>query len=384
MSSATLASLAELDVPAELGGALGLQPHRLRLRRAWPRSAEHLLLEYEAGDRAIVAAQWHSSHERAERAIVGLAEESIALCDLDPAQGSVTLHLRGADRRLPGLARLLMAPGAELIVHQPERRAVVRLSEPAGPVFAKVVRPGRARALAAVGEAAGRLAGDAFAVPRLLGVDELTGVVRWSALAGVALHDLAGECALVRAWHAAGQALRALHAAPPTLLAPMEHHGPVAEGGVLVRWLAFVAAFDPGFAQRVAVRAAGAYAALIQGSGPVTALHRDFYDKQILFAEDGRIGLLDFDTLAYGEPALDLANALVHLELRALQGLLDDAQALEARAALLAGYAPSPAVQGRLAAYADATRLRLACVYRFRPRWRYCAEAMLSRVGLAP
>ncbi len=49
-------------------------------------------------------------------------------------------------------------------------------------------------------------------------------------------------------------------------------------------------------------------------------LHRDFFDKQVVVDADGRPGLLDFDTLAAGEAAVDVANMLVHLELRRCSG----------------------------------------------------------------
>ncbi|WP_396134697.1 phosphotransferase [Cellulomonas sp. ATA003] len=49
-------------------------------------------------------------------------------------------------------------------------------------------------------------------------------------------------------------------------------------------------------------------------------VHRDLHDKQLLVDGSGGIGLLDFDLAAAGEAALDLANLLVHLELRVHQG----------------------------------------------------------------
>lgn len=105
-------------------------------------------------------------------------------------------------------------------------------------------------------------------------------------------------------------------------------------------------------------------------------LHRDLHDKQVLVDEAGEVGVLDFDLLAAGDPALDLGNLLAHLDLRAAQGLVVDAAPL--RAAVLAGYGPSGAVLSRLPAYERATRLRLAAVYAFRPRWAAAAASLLS------
>lgn len=68
--------------------------------------------------------------------------------------------------------------------------------------------------------------------------------------------------------------------------------------------------------------------------------------------------------------------------LRAIQGLCTAERAQQAIAAFLQGYAPSPAVLSRVDAYADATRLRLACLYAFRPRWCDGVPAMLlDRIG---
>ncbi|WP_157937001.1 glycosyltransferase family protein [Geodermatophilus chilensis] len=98
---------------------------------------------------------------------------------------------------------------------------------------------------------------------------------------------------------------------------------------------------------------------------PAVPLHRDLHDRQVLVAGDGSVGLLDFDLLAAGEPALDLANLLAHLSLRQRQGLVADAAPL--RAAVLEGYRPSSAVAARVPVHEATTRLRLAAVYAFRP-----------------
>ena len=93
--------------------------------------------------------------------------------------------------------------------------------------------------------------------------------------------------------------------------------------------------------------------------------------------------MLDFDTLSLGEAALDLANVLVHLELRALQGRCSEARANAAATAMVEGYDPPPPVSSRLRAYADATRLRLACLYAFRPCRKSVVPALLGCVGQA-
>jgi hypothetical protein len=66
---------------------------------------------------------------------------------------------------------------------------------------------------------------------------------------------------------------------------------------------------------------------------PAAPLHRDLHDGQVLIAADGGIGVLDFDTLAAGDPALDLANLLVHFELRSAQGACTPSRAAARRGA---------------------------------------------------
>ncbi|MCE7989995.1 MAG: hypothetical protein DYG89_53290 [Caldilinea sp. CFX5] len=146
---------------------------------------------------------------------------------------------------------------------------------------------------------------------------------------------------------------------------------------VLQRRLARLAIVAPALAPCVATMIERVATALTTASSPPVLLHRDFYDKQVFVTADGEVGLLDFDTLAVGEAALDLANGLVHFELRAWQKRCTWAQAADA-AALLAHYQPSHQVEQRLAAYVDATRLRLACVYACRPMRLKAAWARMT------
>jgi len=107
-------------------------------------------------------------------------------------------------------------------------------------------------------------------------------------------------------------------------------------------------------------------------------VHRDLHVKQVLVTADGEVGVLDLDTLAKGDPAVDVANFLAHLELRSLQGHYSPDRAGLAAAAFVDGYRPDRALRARLTAYTAATRVRLACVYAFRPRWRHLARHLLT------
>ena len=72
--------------------------------------------------------------------------------------------------------------------------------------------------------------------------------------------------------------------------------------------------------------------------------------------------------MAIGDPALDLANLLAHLDRRQRQGLVDDAAPL--RRAVLRGYELAEALTRRIPGYEALARRRLAAVYAFRPTRR--------------
>lgn len=332
--------------------------HGLELRRAWPRDPDHLLLDLACDGRS-VAGQWFADPSRAA---------SVAASTGAPATGDrgVVLQPDGADRRLPALAELVSRPGAQLVAHRPERRAVVRRADGA---YDKVVRPKNA---AEVARAARAAAVPGLRVPEVLAVDEATGVVTTAALPGPTLHQLLrdGSPHAASAAREVGRALAVLHAAPVPDDATV--HDAAAELAVLEKWEGLAGAFgvlpDHGPAASVELQSR---------PGDLVRVHRDLHDKQALIGPDG-VGLLDFDLAAAGEAALDLANLLVHLELRTLQGLTSTALAREAAAAVLEGYAPTDSVLARLPAYDLMTRRRLAAVYGFRPAHAQAAAALLG------
>ncbi|GIG35215.1 phosphotransferase [Cellulomonas pakistanensis] len=343
---------------AEVGAVAAA--HGLRLRRAWPRGAEHLLLELVPdGGGSAVAGQWFADAGRAARVAAGTG---------DPARaaGRVVLQPRGADRRLPALARVLARPGARLVAHRPERRAVVRLGDGS---YAKVVRSAAVADLVASAAAA---AATGLRVPTVLDVDEVDGVVTTRALPGRTLHALLADPAVdpAPAARELGRALAVLHASP--LPPGARVHDAAAEAAVLARWR--------GLARAHGVPVGEAPAPPPAGAGPLVPVHRDLHDKQVLVDDRGRVGLLDFDLAAAGEAALDVANLLVHLELRAHQGVCAPDRAVAVRVAVLDGYRPAPRVSARIPAYEALTRARLAAVYGFRPG----SPAAVLRWGAGP
>jgi Ser/Thr protein kinase RdoA (MazF antagonist) len=334
-----------------------------RLRRAWPRGADHLLLDLLDPDGRQVAGQWLADPERAAHVAARTPGADV--------RGAVVLQPDGADRRLRPLADLLRRPEFTLVGHRPEKRAVLAGQDR----FVKVLRPER---LPAAASRARVVAGMNIGAPEVLDVDPVRGLLVTRALPGRSLTDLLPTAQAEHACHLAGTALARLHALPVPdheqgrgAEQELTVHGPAQELAVIERWHRQVAQHVPGWQT----------AGLMSGplSGPLsvpqlpslpplsrrTLLHRDLHDGQLLVDGD-RIGMIDCDLLAVGDPALDLANLLVHLELRGEQGLIRPGSVPGLRAAVLDGYRPDVHVRAHLPAYAEVARMRLRAVYALR------------------
>jgi len=206
----------------------------LSLRRAWPRTDGHLLLDLddlepgeecagesdrgESGNR--VAGQWFADADIATK--VASATEGAR------RHGRVVLQPAGADRRLGGLAALLCRPGTRLVAHRPERRAVVALD--GGARFAKLVPR---RRLGRLHHAAHRANQLPIRTPRVLSEGAEDALVT-GALPGTPLPELLGGPRAAEALYAVGAALAQLHRCPA--LAGSTVHGPSDEVAVTTRW----------------------------------------------------------------------------------------------------------------------------------------------------
>ncbi|HEX7353042.1 phosphotransferase [Brachybacterium sp.] len=363
----------------------------LMVRRAWADDGRGLPLELEDP-----AAGPGSARLRAAR--------------LDAASGQVTVHPAGTDPRLPGLARVLAAhPDAALVSHRPGKRAVVRTREEDGTVrFVKIVRPGRTDRLLQATARAAEFTGP-FRTAQVVAADEDT--VTFTEMAGHLLHDgLPVEDGTWRrawretleAWSAAVSRSRARSGAGDTGGAastgdaggpePSAHgaesplHDAAAEAEVLSAWAERADAVDPE-GTRTRRRAVVAATRGLARLGPLESpalLHRDLHDKQILWRPGEPPALLDVDTAALGDPALDAANLRAHATWRALQGLWSEEQADVVREEIDRVAARSGIDPEALAAYESGTIARLACVYAFRPRWRRAARALAATLDRSP
>lgn len=313
----------------------------VRITRAWPGGLR------EDGDRIVFEGRDLDGALRA------------GYLDRGPHGDRVKVLAEGTDPKLPALEAL--AGAGQLLVHRAGKRAVVRTPS----AFIKVLRAGRATDVATRSRVAAELAAAAgMAAPEVLGATDDT--VEFDSLPGTALHDMSDSVDWAAAWAAWAQAWPVL---ARTRDARLPAHDADAEARVVTGWVERaighgVLAAEPW--SRLASEVAGRLRALPEVE-PVTT-HRDLHDKQLLW--DGeRLGVLDFDTAAMADPALDLTNLAVHAQLRVAQGIwsVEAASVVgDAVGRVASALAVDPT---HLAVYRSAVLVRLAAVYAFRPGW---------------
>ncbi|BDA65250.1 phosphotransferase [Actinomyces capricornis] len=292
---------------------------------------------------------------------------------LDPRLDEPDLLPYASDPALPGLSPDL---SGRLVVHRAGRRAVVLGADR----VSKLTRPGRARPSPSSLEAFEAFAQMGLRVPRILRADEDR--IDLELVPGRSLGEL-GDAG-VPGWQRLVQVWSRLR--PPGTSLPL--HSPAHEARVLHDWyeratgsgLLEEATADPRAVPALgrAVEAACAEleaGAAADGAGPaLTLCHRDLHDGQLLW--DGQdLSLIDLDTPALAEAALDLGNLMAHAELMALQGRLSPQGHDRVQGLLEDLAAASPTTGARLEAYRRGAQLRLIFVHAFRPG----AKAWLPR-----
>ena len=304
------------------------------------------------------------------------------------------------DRRLPALAA--ESAKGELVVHRAHKRAVLRTPD----AYIKVFRSGRASAAAASHRTtAAALTEGGFDTPHV--ISAAPDVLAFSPLAGRSFYELGQDqtgitdAAFASMWAGWSRAwIKTLAAARRPQLdnglgqLPLRDAG--REASSLRRWVDHWLRHSEGVPEAAPARAALlAQARAVTGSllssppDPLGWAHGDLHDKQLLGGQEssaasgsrGSPGLLDFDESCRAEAALDLANLDVHLELRWRQHLLTARRYALAHAAVMSAAEHLHVSPHRFAAYAASTRLRLACLYSFRPPWGPHAASYLTSLA---
>lgn len=294
----------------------------------------------------------------------------------------------GSDVALPALGELVES-AAVVVGHRCARRAVVRL----GDTFVKVLRAHRvarpaakhravATALACGSEGPAGGPTTELVLPELLGIDEDRGTLHFAALDGrSALDAQRGDA---RAARAVGAALRRFAALVPVGVGV---HSAADEVAVLDIWAGAARRFGTLPEPLVATfedLCRQAKAELIAlGERPAVLSHRDFHDGQILVdatVGEARIGFIDLDTVAWGDPALDVGNFLAHVDLAVQERRIDPVTAQGFVEGFLAGRALKACEDQAIGAYRRASTLRIVAVHSFRPMTRAAALSLLSEL----
>lgn len=293
------------------------------------------------------------------------------------------------DSHLPALAR--ESPKGETVVHRAHKRAVLR----AGDTYIKVFRPEQAP-VAATNHmlATASLAGGPFRTPVMTGARP--DVLDFSNLAGRSFYELGQDPTVTdaffaRMWEEWSRAWTdtVVRSSSSGFRGILEQLPLLDAGEELVkvrRWIGHWLLHSEGIPEAAPGRPAlvaqadAVTAGLLSGRhDPLGWAHGDLHDKQILGTDNAEApGLLDFDEAGRAEAALDLANLDVHLELRRRQRLLTARRFAIAHASIVSAATRLHVSPERFDAYAASARLRLACMYSFRPPWSSWAVTYLA------
>jgi hypothetical protein len=277
------------------------------------------------------------------------------------------------------LPALRAAERVEILSWRPRRRLVLRLDRVDATLVVKGYREQRiARAVERHRLAAELLAGTRLQPPELVAHDSRRHAIvsRFSTGRPLGLGHASQE-----RFFRVGAALRSMQACPvPAVLA---RHDAAAELAVLDELAARLA--------RVGTSTPARWGEIRSrldehrpGAAALVSTHGDLHEGQIL--EDGdELLLLDFDQLCAADAVLDVANLLVHLKLRSLQGLggATDESVLLCGRALLDGLDRDDDADfaARLRFYQACAFLRLALRHRLRPAWNALAQPLTALAG---
>ena len=268
--------------------------------------------------------------------------------------------------------------------YKPERRYVAYLETPSRPRFlVKFFTPAGYRAAKAAAQAfcfLGQTGKErrTYFLDRhnVMGLEWLPGRLLSDTILAEDEHE--GDSA--RAIESAGSALAEMHSAAPAKLRKISRADEIRrlEAQATTIWH-----LCPALGARAEGLVGKIIPALEKLSKEKTALHGDFYDKQVLLS-DGIPVILDLDEARLGHPGIDLGLFIAHLERHQLYDRVSEVELDNYADALVRGYqrarrAPSAAA---IHLYTAIGLLHLAAEpFRYRDQhWRDQAEKILARV----
>lgn len=299
------------------------------------------------------------------------------------ADGALREVAPAEDPRVPLARRMTSVPegSCAVLAYRPRRRIVVETGDSGrGPVSKGYRRRRSAAAARAHLQAETASSRDSFRVARLIDHRSEDESLRFERLEGERIRCLRSHAAR---FFAIGAALRGFQDAGAG--DAVGGFGSREELAVVDRWASRVIAATGALSEEWGRERHRLEELLPRLPAPRRGLaHRDLHDGQLLETNEGP-ALLDFDLLCNADVALDPANLLVHLGLRALQeqdGADEDA-ATHCGEALLDGLdrTAEPGFWERLRFYQATTALRLSLVYRLRPRWVSLAPLLIALAG---
>ena len=221
---------------------------------------------------------------------------------------------------------------------------------------------------------------DRLTVPGLYSFDNNTGEMFIEAVSGKSLHDLKEYVTYKDACKCSGELLRKLH---KTKLNNLAGYSAVDEMTNLQNTINLACGIFPELENGLTENFSNLKEDIsnIPDDFESVCIHRDFYDKQVIYSPD-RTTLLDCDNMAYGDSALDYANFIAHLILRSLQAPDDARRITDGIGSFTEAYGNyEDNFQLRAKWWCRAALLRLAVLYALRPRWRNIAFELLNTAG---
>ena len=204
------------------------------------------------------------------------------------------------------------SPSTAVVAYRPTERAVLRIEDGDVAWYAKLVRPKEAAGIVRRHEL---LAGHGLPVPEIVGHDIDAGLVVMAELRGPTLRDLVKSDAPTWPTPETFAALiRRLGTVDADDLVAMRHR--LRDGPHHVALLASVLPSERDRLSRLG--------ALLQRSiddaalRPLTFVHGDLHERQLIVDGDAIVGLLDIDECGAGDPVDDIAVPIAHLRYRAL------------------------------------------------------------------